>query len=135
MFQKHRYLMFPSKSIHTDGIRAWVMVCIFGDDSLVRLLIFLDQSLFSFGQVGGTALVLHPRYLFCALEPSACAAYKRKNAVRAYQAYKSMSEMMVTNSLVKIKEAPPYMPELEVPVLMNSMARATMVLQDWSSRS
>jgi hypothetical protein len=26
MFQKHRYLMFPSKSIHTDGIRAGVMV-------------------------------------------------------------------------------------------------------------
>jgi len=25
MFQKHRYLMFPSKSIHTDGIRAGVM--------------------------------------------------------------------------------------------------------------
>lgn len=32
---------------------------------------------------------------------------------------------MITNSLVKIKEAPPYTPELEVPVLMNSMARAT----------
>jgi hypothetical protein len=27
MFQKHHYLMFPSKSIHTDGIRAGVMVC------------------------------------------------------------------------------------------------------------
>ena len=33
---------------------------------------------------------------------------------------------MITNSLVKIKEAPPYTPELEVPVLMNSMARATL---------
>jgi hypothetical protein len=35
-----------------------------------------------------------------------------------------MTEMMIINSLVKIKEAPPYIPELEVPVLMNSMARA-----------
>lgn len=26
-FQKYTYLMFPSKSIHTDGIRAGVMVC------------------------------------------------------------------------------------------------------------
>jgi len=33
---------------------------------------------------------------------------------------------MITNSLVKIKEAPPYTPELEVPVLINSMARATL---------
>jgi fatty acid synthase subunit beta len=37
-----------------------------------------------------------------------------------------MSEMMITNSLVKVKDAPPYVPELEVPVLMNSMARATL---------
>ena len=65
MFQKHRYLMFPSKS---DGIHAGVMVrtCING--RYVWLLIFL-QSSFGFGQVGGTALVLHPRYLFGALEP------------------------------------------------------------------
>ena len=33
---------------------------------------------------------------------------------------------MITNSLVKVKDAPPYSPELEVPVLMNSMARATL---------
>jgi fatty acid synthase subunit alpha len=37
-----------------------------------------------------------------------------------------MSEMMTTNSLVKIKEAPPYGPDLEGPVLMNSLARATL---------
>lgn len=32
--------------------------------------------------------------------------------------------MMTTNSLVKIKDAPPYPKELEYPVLLNSMARA-----------
>lgn len=69
--------------------------------------------------------MLHPRYLLGSLEPSAYAAYRSRNIVRAQQAYKAMSEMMITNSLVKIKEAPPYTPELEVPVLMNSMARAT----------
>jgi fatty acid synthase subunit alpha len=125
MFQKHHYLMFPSKSIHTDGIRAGVMVGTFISGRYIWLLIS-PQSSFGFGQVGGTALVLHPRYLFGALEPSAYAAYKCKNEVRAQQAYKSMSEMMITNSLVKIKDAPPYTPELEVPVLLNSMARATL---------
>lgn len=33
---------------------------------------------------------------------------------------------MITNSLVKLKDAPPYSPELEAPVLLNSMARASL---------
>jgi fatty acid synthase subunit alpha len=37
-----------------------------------------------------------------------------------------MSEMMITNSLVKVKEAPPYSVDMERRVLMNSMARATL---------
>jgi fatty acid synthase subunit alpha, fungi type len=37
-----------------------------------------------------------------------------------------MSEMMATNALVKIKEAPPYTVELETPVLLNSLARASL---------
>ena len=36
-----------------------------------------------------------------------------------------MSVMMITNSPVKVKDALPYSPALDVPVLMNSMARAT----------
>jgi fatty acid synthase subunit alpha len=36
-----------------------------------------------------------------------------------------MSEMMTTNALVKIKEAPPYSVEIETPVLLNSLARAS----------
>jgi fatty acid synthase subunit alpha, fungi type len=43
-----------------------------------------------------------------------------------------MSEMMINNSLVKIKESPPYSPELEGPVLMNSLARASL---DWKTGS
>ncbi|KAF7965824.1 hypothetical protein HWV62_41719, partial [Athelia sp. TMB] len=108
LFQQHTFLMFPAVPVHTDGIRAGVM------------------SSFGFGQVGGTALVLHPRYLFGALTPSQYATYKAKNVLRGQQAYKSMTEMMITNSLVKIKEAPPFTPELEIPVLMNSLARATL---------
>ncbi|KAI6129042.1 hypothetical protein EDD16DRAFT_1516096, partial [Pisolithus croceorrhizus] len=57
-FEAHHNLMFPSRSIHTDGIRAGVM------------------SSFGFGQVGGTAVVVHPRYLFAALEPSAYESYR-----------------------------------------------------------
>jgi len=107
-FQAHQYLMFPSKTIHTDGVRCGVM------------------SSFGFGQVGGTALVIHPRYLFGALEPSTYEEYKARNAVRSLQSYKAMSEMMIRPSLVKIKEAPPYTEDMEGPVLLNSLARATL---------
>lgn len=83
------------------------------------------QSSFGFGQVGGTAMVIHPRYLLAALEPSAYAAYKGRNVLRGRQSYKAMSDMMIKNSLVKIKEHPPYIGDMEGKVLLNSMARAT----------
>ncbi|KAF8969171.1 fatty acid synthase [Flammula alnicola] len=107
-FQDRRFLMFPSKTIHTDGIRAGVM------------------SSFGFGQVGGTALVVHPRYLFGALEPTYYEEYKQRNRVRGLQSYKAMSEMMIKNALVKIKDHPPYLGDMEGKVLLNSMARATL---------
>lgn len=83
------------------------------------------QSSFGFGQVGGTALVIHPRYLFGALEPTYYEAYKQRNQVRALSSYKAMSDMMIKKSLVKIKEHPPYVGDMEGKVLLNSMARAT----------
>lgn len=106
-FKAHTFLIFPSKTIHTDGIRAGVM------------------SSFGFGQVGGTCLVIHPRYLLAALEPSAYDAYKVKNHRRQRLSYKAMSEMMISNSLVRVKDAPPYIKDLEAPVLLNPLARAT----------
>lgn len=107
-FRKYTYLLFPSKSIYTDGIRAGIM------------------SSFGFGQVGGTALVVHPRYLLATLEPATYEAYKERNHLRYLQSYKAMSEMMTHNSLVKIKDGPPYTPDVEAKVLLNSLARATL---------
>lgn len=68
---------------------------------------------------------MHPRYLFGAVEPSAYKTYQEKNRRRYRLSYKAMSEMMITNSLVRVKDAPPYTKELEGPVLLNSLARAT----------
>lgn len=83
------------------------------------------QSSFGFGQVGGTAIIVHPRHLFASLDPSAYECYKSRNQRRYQEAYKVMTEMMTSNSLVRIKDGPPYSPELEQSVLMNPMARAT----------
>lgn len=106
-FKDYTYLMFPSVSIHTDGIRAGLM------------------SSFGFGQVGGTCLVLHPRHVFGALEPSAYEAYKAKNARRSRLTYKAMSEMMITNSLVRVKEGPPFTKDVEAAVMLNPLARTS----------
>jgi fatty acid synthase subunit alpha, fungi type len=83
------------------------------------------QSSFGFGQVGGTALVLHPRYLFGSLDPAFYEQYKRRQQSRSLQSYKAMSEMMIKNSLVRIKDHPPYLGDMEAKVLLNSLARAT----------
>jgi len=86
-FQDRRFLMFPSKLIHTHGVRAGVM------------------SSFGFGQVGGTALVVHPRHLFGALEPTYYEAYKRRNHVRALSSYKRprrLSRLKSTRPMFKL---------------------------------
>lgn len=68
---------------------------------------------------------MHPRYLFGAIDPSTYEAYKEKNRSRYRLSYKAMSEMMISNSLVRVKDSPPYPKELEGPVLLNSLARAS----------
>jgi len=83
------------------------------------------MSSFGFGQVGGVAVIVHPSYLFASLNPSTYESYRSRNQRRYQEAYKVMTEMMTSNSLVRIKDGPPYSPELEQPVLMNPMARAT----------
>jgi fatty acid synthase subunit alpha, fungi type len=52
-------------------------------------------------------------------------SYKVWHEERYLKSYKAMSEMMTTDTLVKIKEPPPYSIELETPVLLNSLAHAS----------
>ncbi|KAH7106327.1 fatty acid synthase [Auriculariales sp. MPI-PUGE-AT-0066] len=103
--RQYEYLMYPSKTIRTDGIRCGLLTS------------------FGFGQVGGVALVLHPRYLLGAISAEQLCEYKKLNETRALASYKAMCEMMVKNSLVKVKEHPPYTEDLEGPVLLNPLAR------------
>ena len=70
-------------------------------------------------------MVIHARYLLAALEPSVYEAYKVKNRHRQRLCYKAMSEMMTSNNLVRVKDAPPYTKDLEAPVLLNPLARAS----------
>lgn len=79
---------------------------------------------FGFGQVGGQALIVHPRYLFASLSPAEVEAYTARRRARELDAYSRLSSSLVNNNLVQIKDAPPYNAELEPKVLLNPLARA-----------
>ncbi|KAL1413365.1 fatty acid synthase alpha subunit Lsd1 [Vanrija albida] len=100
------HLFYPSKAIQHLRLEAGLLTS------------------FGFGQVGGQAAILHPRYLFASLSAAELAAYKKKNVARQLQSYSRLSSAMVHNNLVQIKDGPPYTPELEGDVLLNPLARA-----------
>lgn len=79
---------------------------------------------FGFGQVGGQAAIVHPRYLYASLPPHQLEAYKERRRARELNSYSRMSASMIQNNLVQIKDAPPYTSELESKVLLNPLARA-----------
>lgn len=62
--QEFEFLLYPSKSIQTDGIRAGLMTS------------------FGFGQVGGQVLIVHPDHLLAAIEGREYDTYKSKRSIR-----------------------------------------------------
>ena len=72
------YLLYPSKSIQTDGIKAGLLTS------------------FGFGQVGGQALIIHPEYLLGSLEPSTFDSYKELNEVRRKGSYRRFNDVRLT---------------------------------------
>ncbi|KAI8872143.1 fatty acid synthase [Ramicandelaber brevisporus] len=107
VLRKFEYILYQSRSIHTDGVKAGLL------------------KSFGFGQVGGEVLVIHPDYLFAALEEAEYAAYRSKNAARQALAYRYLHDSFTGNgTLVRIKTSPPYTPEQESQVYLNPTARA-----------
>lgn len=104
--QQFHHLVYPSRSIQTDGIKVG----------------FLKS--FGFGQVGGECIVIHPDVLLASLDQSTLATYSARNNARRAPAYRKFNDMFVSNNLVVLKEGPPYTPELEAKVLLNPLARA-----------
>ena len=100
------FLLYPSKSIQTDGIKAGLLTS------------------FGFGQVGGQALIVHPKYLLGALEANQFSAYKAGNDRRRDLAYRKFNEFFTKGNMVVLKDHAPYTQDLEHGVLLNPLARA-----------
>ncbi|KAI8321366.1 hypothetical protein GQ54DRAFT_276158, partial [Martensiomyces pterosporus] len=105
--EQFEYIMYPSRSLHTPGIKAGLM------------------KSFGFGQVGGELLVVHPDYLLAALTREQLDEYREKLVQREAVSYRYWQDALVGNHpFVQVKAEPPYAPEQEQQVYLNPSARA-----------
>ncbi|KAG0226253.1 3-oxoacyl-[acyl-carrier-protein] synthase [Actinomortierella wolfii] len=105
--RKFEYVLYTSRSIQTDGVKAALL------------------KSFGFGQVGGEVLLIHSDYVLGALEEREYEVYKAKQQARQAKSYRYLHDSMTGGAgLVQIKNAPPYSAELETPVYLNPSARA-----------
>ncbi|ONH68727.1 Fatty acid synthase subunit alpha [Cyberlindnera fabianii] len=105
--EKFEYLLFPSKSIKTDGVKA------------------ASVTSFGFGQKGAQAIAIHSDYLFAVLSQSEYEAYAKKFHERHSKAYTHFHKSFITNSLFKAKDHAPYADELQNPVYLDPLARVS----------
>ncbi|KAG2217921.1 hypothetical protein INT45_012584 [Circinella minor] len=107
VLKEFEYIVYPSRSIQTDGLKAGLL------------------KSFGFGQAGGEILIIHPDYVLGALEQGEYEAYKVKNAKRYAQSYRYLHDSLTgVADFIQVKDAPPYSDELEHKVYLNPNARA-----------
>ncbi|KAI9205069.1 fatty acid synthase [Polychytrium aggregatum] len=105
---KFKYILYPSRSIQTDGIKAGLL------------------KSFGFGQAGGEILVIHPDYALAALETKAYNEYLLKREKRQAASYRYFHETLTgVGAFVRVKSAAPYTDAQQSSVYLNPLARAT----------
>lgn len=104
---EYNYLLYPSRTIHTTGLRAGII------------------KSFGFGQVGGEVLVIHPDYLLRALGKTQLESYGERRGRREAKTYRYLHDALIGISpLVRVKEEPPYSADIESKVYLSPVARA-----------
>ncbi|PIA16745.1 fatty acid synthase [Coemansia reversa NRRL 1564] len=105
--EQFEHIMYPSRSIQTDGIKAGLL------------------KSFGFGQVGGEILVLHPDFLHATLSQEQLETYMAKVKGREAQSYRYWHDTLAgVHTFVQIKSEPPYTEAQESQVYLNPLARA-----------
>lgn len=107
IMEKFDYIVYPSKSIQTDGVKAF------------------SVTSFGFGQKGAQAIGVHPKYLYATLDEKTFEAYKVKVEARQKKAYRFFHNGLINNSLFVAKDHAPYTDEQLSSVLLNPDARVT----------
>ncbi|KAI8318369.1 thiolase-like protein [Martensiomyces pterosporus] len=105
--EKFEYIVYPSRSIQTPGIKAGLL------------------KSFGFGQVGGEILVVHPDHLLAVLTREQLDEYTKKMQEREAKSYRYWQDTLVGNHpFVQVKIAPPYTLKQEQQVYLDPLARA-----------
>ncbi|CCH46337.1 fatty-acid synthase complex protein, putative [Wickerhamomyces ciferrii] len=105
VLEQFDYLLFPSRSIKTDGVKA------------------VSITSFGFGQKGAQAIAINSDYLFGVLSREQYETYAAKFAERHNKAYSHHHEAFINNSLFRVKDKAPYSDELQNPVYLDPLAR------------
>ncbi|CAR31007.1 ZYRO0E07766p [Zygosaccharomyces rouxii] len=107
LLEQYEYVLYPSMSLKTNGIKA------------------VSVTSFGFGQKGAQAIVIHPDYLYAAIDQATYEDYKLKVVSREKAAYKFFHNGMIHNKLFVGKDNPPYADELEQSVYLDPLARVS----------
>lgn len=105
ILEQFEYVLFPSKSLVTDGIKA------------------ISITSFGFGQKGAQAIVIHPDYVFGAINKEKYEEYKEKVEMREKRAVQFFQDGMLYNRMFVSKEHAPYIDELEQSVYLDPTVR------------
>ncbi|CBF87553.1 fatty acid synthase subunit fasA [Aspergillus nidulans FGSC A4] len=101
VMEKFDYIVYPSRSIQTDGIKAF------------------SVTSFGFGQKGAQVIGIHPKYLYATLDRAQFEAYRAKVETRQKKAYRYFHNGLVNNSIFVAKNKAPYEDELQSKVFLN----------------
>ncbi|OJJ08967.1 hypothetical protein ASPVEDRAFT_144895 [Aspergillus versicolor CBS 583.65] len=101
VMEKFDYIVYPSRSIQTDGINAF------------------SVTSFGFGQKGAQVIGIHPKFLYATLDRAQFEAYKVKVETRQKKAYRFFHNGLVNNSIFVAKNKAPYEDELQSKVFLN----------------
>lgn len=107
VMEKFDYIVYPSKSIQTDGIKAF------------------SVTSFGFGQKGAQAIGIHPKYLFATLDEKTYAQYCTKVEARQKRAYRYFHNGLINNTLFVAKTHAPYADDQMNAVFLNPQARVS----------
>lgn len=107
IMEKFDYIVYPSRSIQTDGIKAF------------------SVTSFGFGQKGAQAIGIHPKYLYAALDAPTFATYKRKVEARQKRAYRYYHDALINNTMFRAKDKSPYEDGQMNAVFLNPDARVS----------
>ncbi|KAJ3387995.1 3-oxoacyl-[acyl-carrier-protein] synthase [Lobulomyces angularis] len=106
--EQFKYLLYPSKSIRTNGVKAGIL------------------KSFGFGQAGGEILIIHPDYIIAALEENQFKSYLDRRNERQVKSYRYFHETLTGKSpFVKVKNSAPYTDSQQSKVYLNPSIRAS----------